>query len=153
MGKRELLAEVVSRLRERLERMLAAGKSAEDYATDEESRAEDKYDTRGLEASYLAAGQARQAEELAEAVQILENWLPAEFAEDRGIGLGALVEAEVDGELVFFLIAPAGGGTTATYLGCNVTVLTLDSPLARRLAGRRTGEILDGGRLTIFGVE
>ena len=153
MGKRSVIAEVVRRLRERHDRMLAAGRSSEDYATDDESRAEDKYDTRGLEASYLAAGQARQVAELAESIQILEDWSPADFPEGSAIGLGALVEAEVDGVLAFFLMAPAGGGTVATYLGCELTVLTMDSPLARSMAGRRTGDAVDGGRLMVYGVE
>lgn len=153
MGKAEVIAEVVRRMRERHGRMLAAGRAAEAYAKDEESRPEDKYDTRSLEASYLAAGQARQVEELAEAIRILEEWHPPVIGEDSEIGLGTLVEAEVDGELVFFLMAPAGGGTAIRHLGCDLTVLTMDSPLAQRLAGRRAGDTLDGGGVTVFGVE
>ena len=37
-------------------------------ATDEENKAEDKYDTRGLEASYLAIGQSKAAEEATQPV-------------------------------------------------------------------------------------
>lgn len=153
MGKQELIGEVVGRLRERLGRMLAAGRSAEAYAKDEESRPEDKYDTRSLEASYLAAGQARQVEELAGAVRLLENWTPPGLGEGDRIRLGALVEAEVEGEIAFYLLAPAGGGTSLTYLGCDLLVLTMDSPLAQRLSGRRAGDVLEREALTILGVE
>ena len=38
-------------------------------ATDEQSKAENKYDTRGLEASYLARGQSRQARETEAALE------------------------------------------------------------------------------------
>lgn len=153
MGKRAVIREVVRCLQDRLDRMLAAGKSAEAYAKDEESRPEDKYDTRSLEASYLAAGQAKQAGETADAIRVLKEWSPDDFEEATGIGLGALVEAEVEGKVVFFLLAPAGGGTCIRHLGCDLTVLTLDSPLARRMAGLAAGDSLDGGRITIFGVE
>lgn len=152
-GKRAVIAEVVRQLRNRRDRMLMAGKSAEAYAKDDESRPEDRYDTRGLEASYLAAGQARQVEELTDAIRTLEDWEPASFDEGSSIGLGALVEAEVEGNILFYLLAPAGGGAGTAHLGCPLTVLSPESPLALRLTGLRSGDTVDSERLTVFGVE
>ena len=46
-------------------------------ATDPGSKAEGKYDTRSLEMSYLAAGQARQAEALGEGIEKLRRFEPS----------------------------------------------------------------------------
>ena len=66
-------AKVIRIVRAELEaqyrRVAAAAREAHGYATDPDSKAESKYDTRGLEASYLAAGQAAKADELAEAMK------------------------------------------------------------------------------------
>ena len=52
-----------------LEGYARSARAAHAEATDEQSKAENKYDTRGLEASYLAHGQSRQAAETAEALE------------------------------------------------------------------------------------
>jgi len=153
MEKDEIVRRVIRQLREQHDRMVAAGQSAEEYATDAESRSESKYDTRSLEASYLAAGQARKAEELAEAVDRLQGWNPSPFGEGDPIETGALVEVDRQGELQFYLLAPAGGGVVTAYLGCDLTVVTPDSPLGRALTGRKAGDVLENGSTTIYGVE
>src|SRR5690606_41710128 len=53
----------ILKLREDANAMLAAAQATREDATHEDNKAENKYDTRGLEASYLAEAQARQAEE------------------------------------------------------------------------------------------
>jgi hypothetical protein len=63
-------------------------------ATHESSKAESKYDTRGLEASYLARGQSKQAAELEAAIAEFEKLPAKKFAAGEPIGLGALVELE-----------------------------------------------------------
>ena len=63
--KDRLLDAIRAELRARFDRLTRAAKDAHAAATDPGSKAESKYDTRSLEASYLAAGQARQLEDLA----------------------------------------------------------------------------------------
>lgn len=130
-------------LRTRLERLHRAAAEARDAATDPGSRAESKYDTRSLEASYLASGQARQAQELAESLRILETYQPADLDMDAVIEAGALVEVDVMGESSLFLLIPAGGGVEVEHDGCEVTLLSPASALYQKLAGRRVGDSLD----------
>lgn len=59
-------------LRAQLLRLKQAAQEAHAAATDAGSKAESKYDTRNLEASYLASGQAKQVEELADALRLFE---------------------------------------------------------------------------------
>ncbi len=150
--KAELVARIREDLKSRFERMRAAATEAKEAATDDSSRAENKYDTRGLEASYLAAGQAEQAEALAELIQLFGALALPDFDEGDEIAPGALVEADLDGELVFYLLAPGGGGVICDYLGCELTVLAPGSPLREKLLGHVAGDILNDPPLTVLGV-
>ena len=152
VGKSDLIAKILEGLKEQFERMKLAATDAKNAATDEDSRAESKYDTRGLEASYLAAGQAEQAEELAESIQTFEGLNLPNFEESDAIEAGALVEADLDGELVFYLLAPGAGGFTCEYLGCDLTVLAPGSPLRNKLEGRHAGDVLDSPAMAILDV-
>lgn len=150
--KAEIVARIRDQLRAQFQRMLAAARTSQAYATDQGSKAESKYDTRSLEASYLAAGQAEKAEELASAVEVFAKLKLPDFDEADAIGVGALVEADLDGDLVFYLIAPVGGGVVCEHEGCELTVLTPDSPLAQQLLGLRAGDSLEAPALSVFGV-
>ncbi len=147
--KSELLTRIRADLRARLDRLSKAAFEAHAAATDPGSKAEGKYDTRSLEASYLAAGQARQVDELAEAVRIFETLTLPDFAADDAIDAGALVEVELNGDPAFFLLVPAAGGLVLDHLGCELTLLTPDSALYRKLLGMRVGESLDAPVLMV----
>jgi hypothetical protein len=124
------------------DRMLEAARKTAAGVTDPENKAENKYDTRGLEASYLAAGQGEQVEALAEAVMMFQPAAFPKFASDAAIAAGALVEGQIGGERLFYLLAPKAGGITCEFDGCEVTVLTPDAPLRQKLLGLKAGEAL-----------
>jgi hypothetical protein len=146
MNKRELLGQVVIRLQAELDLLTTAALATHAEATDEENKAEDKYDTRGLEASYLAHGQSKAAEETALALAQFQALVPRDFTANEPIGLGALVA--LDGPARYF-IGPRAGGTEIKFNGTVVLVITPQSPLGRQLLGRRQGDTVQldvGGR-------
>ena len=150
--KSALLTKVRNELRSRLEVLSRAAMDAHAAATDPGSKAEGKYDTRSLEASYLAAGQARQVDELAEAVRIFDGLaLPDSGAADP-IDAGALVEVELGGESLCYLLAPASGGLELSHEGREVTLLTPASTLYQKLLGLEVGDTLDAPPLRVTGV-
>lgn len=144
-----LLEEIRVELRTRLDRLTKAAIEAHAAATDPGSKAEGKYDTRSLEASYLAAGQARQVDELAESVRIFESLTLPDFAMNAEIDAGALVEVEMAANAVFFLLAPTSGGLVMVHGGVEITLLTPASRLYRCLLGMRVGESLDAPKMTV----
>ena len=144
-----LLEKIRAELRSRLERLSKAAFEAHAAATDPGSKAEGKYDTRSLEASYLAAGQARQVDELAEAVRIFETLTLPDFAIGDVIDAGALVQVDLDGEIAYFLLVPACGGMEIEHEDCDITLLTPDSGLYRKLLGMSAGESLDRPALRV----
>ena len=137
MDKRLVLEAVIAALRAELEGYARSARSAQAEATDEQSKAENKYDTRGLEASYLARGQSRQAAETAQSLQLLQA-LTAD-ARSTVADVGALVEVEHAGEVQLYFMGPAGGGTEVMVEGRAVIVITPQSPLGQQLAGKRAG--------------
>ena len=147
-----ILTRIRTELRARLDRLSKAAFEAHAAATDPGSKAEGKYDTRSLEASYLAAGQARQVDELAESVRIFETLTLPDFEMDEAIDAGALVEVELNGEAAFFLLVPASGGLVIVHEDQEVTLLTPDSGLYRKLLDMRAGESLDLPKLTVIAV-
>ncbi|MEI8341206.1 MAG: transcription elongation factor GreAB, partial [Verrucomicrobiota bacterium] len=92
MNKETLIKKIVLRLIAELEGATRAARMAHDEATHEQSKAENKYDTRGLEASYLAHGQARQMMEMEAAISTFKNMDSRKFGPGEPIEPGALVE-------------------------------------------------------------
>ena len=147
-----ILTRIRAELRARLDRLSKAACEAHAAATDPGSKAEGKYDTRSLEASYLAAGQARQVDELAESVRIFETLTLPDFEMDDAIDAGALVEVALNGDSGFFLLVPASGGLVIMHEDQEITLLTPDSGLYRKLLEMRVGESLDVPKLTVIAV-
>jgi transcription elongation GreA/GreB family factor len=149
-------------LRDQLARALAADlaarershKATREAATHEEAKPENDKDTRALELSYLARGEAMRIEELRTAVAETQALSCEAIPEGQPVRLGALVVTEEDGVESRFWIAPHGGGTK---LG-DVHVVTPKSPLGQALLGRAAGDECDAmvaGRrrsITIVGV-
>ena len=150
--KSALLERIRLELKASLDRLARAAMDAHAAATDPDSKAEGKYDTRSLEASYLAAGQARQVDELADALRVFETFTLPDFAIDDPIGMGALVEADMRGETSWLLLAPAAGGMVIEMDGQDITLLTPASPLYQSLLGRRTGDYLEESGLLVIEV-
>ena len=142
MNKSALIDEIIKALQSELETYIRAAKASHQEATAEENRAENKYDTRGLEASYLAAGQAKKVAELEDAVGAFEDLKTKSF-DDSSIDVGALVELDQDGDKNFYFVGPCAGGTEVTVGESEVLLITLQSPLGSQLQGRQQGERLE----------
>lgn len=154
MNKRDLLARIIAKLADELEQITNAALATHAEATDEENKAEDKYDTRGLEASYLAHGQSKAAEEAAQAVAQFQALPVRDFGAGEPISLGALVRLDGRSGSHYF-IGPRAGGTEIEAGGDPVLVITPQSPLGRQLMGRKQGDTLQldlGGKRSEFRV-
>lgn len=139
MDKKRVLREIVSKLTREAQHMLSAAQETRDEAIHEDSRAENKYDTRGLEASYLAEAQARQAEEARRHVALFEAVRIREYTSSDRIGLGASVKVSLGRQIDTYFTGPASGGLEVEIDDAVLTVVTPESPLGKRLFGARRG--------------
>jgi transcription elongation GreA/GreB family factor len=140
MNKSLLLKQIVAALGESLDVLERAARASHVEATHESSRAESKYDTRGLEASYLAGGQARQAKEVIDSMKIYQSLATRDFAADELIDLTAVVEVEAEGASNKYFIGPKSGGVEINFKGEEITVITPQSPLGQNLVGKKAGQ-------------
>jgi len=142
LNKPAIIEKIIAALASELDGYTRSAGAAHAEATDEQSKAENKYDTRGLEASYLARGQSRQAAEVMQAIQQYESLAARPFAPGEPIDLGAVVELERGAERSVYFVGPRGGGTEVECDGRAVLVITPQSPLGQQLLGRTRGERL-----------
>lgn len=140
MNKPDLIKKIVAQLAQGLALYYHAARAARDEATHEQNKAENKYDTRGLEASYLARGQSRQAAETEKDIQQFESLVVRPFEPEEPIGLGALVELESKDGRSFYFVGPRAGGTEVVLDENEVLVITAQSPLGQQLLGKKQGD-------------
>ncbi|MEG5263850.1 transcription elongation factor GreAB [Pseudomonas sp. JDS28PS106] len=141
MNKQQLVHLIVDRLEADLDVAERAARTAYEAATHEENIAENKYDTLGLEASYLAAGQARRVEEIRQSLAQYRKWSVRPFDEARGIQIGDLIALHpAQGPLQHFFLGPDGAGLKLATPDGVVTVITTRAPLGQTLLGKLAGE-------------
>lgn len=142
MDKHHIVEQIVATLTEELERYARSAHSAHAEATNDQSKAENKYDTRGLEASYLARGQSRQAAEVLQALQRYQALTVRRFEKDEPIDVGAVVELKQKTKRIVYFVGVGAGGTELTFAGEPLLVITPHSPIGLQLIGRKEGEEL-----------
>ncbi len=142
MNKRAIIQKITAKLVAELEVYLRAAQFSRAEATHESNKAENKYDTRGLEASYLARGQSKQAAELEAAIAEYQKLTARKFAVGDPINIGALIELEQLGETALYFLGPRAGGTEIIHDRKEILVITPQSPLGEQLVGQPAGTAL-----------
>lgn len=137
-SKQALKDELVQRLTAELSALESAHRETQKGATHEENKPENDKDTRALEQSYLARGQAVRVEGLRAELAETQAMALRSFAEGQPAALSALVTVE-EGETTFLVwLTPAGGGLRLAEGA--VQAVTTRSPLGRALLGKRAGD-------------
>ena len=141
MDKFLLQQQVLERLAEDLAQAEQAVRAAHETATHEENIAENKYDTLGLEAAYLATGQARRAEAIRQAIANWRRFRPRPYDAGQGIQLGALVcLVDPDDRQQQLFLGPDGGSMQLVCGSRLVQVISSEAPLGRALLGKGEGD-------------
>jgi transcription elongation GreA/GreB family factor len=138
--KQELLKLLIERARHELAQLEEAHSSHKNFATDQEFKAESKYDTRALEAGYLASAEAKRVEELKLEIQILEEVDPTASKKLGEISIGALAELLHKGQNRKYFLIPTAGGTLLNVEGEAVLVVSVFSPIGDAMMGLKVGD-------------
>lgn len=139
--KHDIHKRFIDQLAKELGAITASAKSSFAAATDDEHRAEHKYDTFKLEESFLARGQAKRVKELTDALESLQMLPLKELPEGSPVQFGALVRLKADsGTRTTLLFGSAAGGETIVVDGEAITVVTPQSPLGQAVLGKTAGE-------------
>ena len=118
----------------------AAASSAREAATAEENRPENQYDTRALEASFLARGQAARVAELEHSIKVLRELPLKALGEGDRVQSGALVRVGCDGTEQLHFMLPSGAGLQVNSGTRKISIVTTSSPLGTELLGKSVGD-------------
>lgn len=142
--KRALLSGLVAQVEAEIATMRKAAYDAAEAATHAEAKPENDKDTRALEASYLAAGQAERVRELEAALKVLNGLELRDIGKTTPICASAVITLEDDdGACTVFFMSPHGGGLKLDLDGTTVQVVTPQSPLGKALLGRTHGDTIE----------
>jgi hypothetical protein len=141
-NKKDVLDALVQHLSELAAHATAAAKKTSAGATHVEAKPEHAKDTRALEQSYLARGQAMRAEDLYAQVKALRFMPLRDYGETDPAGVGALVALTSDEDVRCLFLAPYGGGTELEVGGNKVVVLIPQSPLGALVLGRTLNDTI-----------
>lgn len=135
-----LINQLLETARKELSNLESAAKATHSYATDQEFKSEGKYDTRAIEASYLAEAEAKRVEELKLEIQILEEVDLGSSKKYGEICIGALVELSFNNVIKKYFLIPTAGGTVLEAEGEQVVVVSVFSPIGDAMLGLKAGD-------------
>jgi transcription elongation GreA/GreB family factor len=139
MDKASLIKHILNELEIKLEAALAEAQSSKEAATHEESKPENKYDTRGLEATYIAQAQAKRAGQIKEDIYNISQ-VDLEQKNEK-VSAGSLIKIlyNKQNKEVFYFVLPSGGITIEAQSQI-VKSLSVSSPLGQCLLNREEGD-------------
>jgi len=134
---KKILAELNALHQDAIEAAMQAYKTA----THEENVADNKYDTLGLEASYLAQGQAKRVAECEANLSVFSDLKITHFTRKSPVALGALIYLVDDqGVQQILFLAPVSGGLKIVFSELKITIITPSAPLGKKLIGCYVGD-------------
>ena len=142
--KKHFIQTLISQLSNELDNLDSIAEKERSYATSNELQAEGKYDTRKIEASYLASAQSRRVEELRVNLFKMKDFTVEDYSQSDEIKIGSLVTCEKSNEVLdkicYFFISPATGGQSLELDGLNIQLISQHSPVGQALLNIENGE-------------
>lgn len=137
IDKKNILNALIEILKLELSQVEAAAQSTKDLATADDLKSEGKYDTRAIEASYLASAQQKRVEEIKTDIQMLEE---IEIKNSKKLQMGSLALISHKGNDRYYFLTSTSGGTMLTVDGQTILVISVFSPLGNGALGLEEGE-------------
>jgi transcription elongation GreA/GreB family factor len=161
VNRARLLEQIINHLEDSLKLNIDAAEQAHETATHSENAAENRYDTLGLEAAYLAQGQSQRV--VAGEVDIVSFKALRDLKHSESIAMGSLVAladvaladegADEGDRRALLFIGPAAGGLKLVIDQHEIVVITPSAPLGRALMGHFIHEEIEfsaAGKTSIF---
>lgn len=143
MNKNKLFETLKNEVELQLKLAAEAAQNTKDAATHEENKPENKYDTRGLEASYLARAQIERVMDLKGLRNGLQSMKIRDFKDSDRIALTAVIQLQSQEKSFWVLLLPQGGGQSVSFEGITYKVITPESPLGSQLVGKLVDDVVE----------
>jgi transcription elongation GreA/GreB family factor len=138
INKAAILALIIQQLETDIAVSAQAVEMAHDTATHKDCLGSSKYETMGLEASYLAQGQGTRLLELERSLAYFKQ-LTLQIS--KSIELGAYITLnDEDNKQTYLWMAADAGGLKINYRQQTITVITPKAPLGKAMLGKNVGD-------------
>ncbi len=113
-------------------------------------KSDGKYDTRAVEASYLAGAHLKRVQEIQGQLELLEEMRTD--LDNSTISIGSIVELELEGKSKKYFLSPAKGGSGIIVNGNTYLVISVFSPIGNAIVNQSVGdevevELKNGSRI------
>jgi transcription elongation GreA/GreB family factor len=136
--KKTILDHLKLTLEEELKKARDAYETSHKHATDSELKADGKYDTRSIEAGYLAGAQKKRVEELELEIKLIEE-VNLDHVNDT-VSVGSLVSLKHNNQQRKYFISSTSGGSMIKVEDEVVLVISAFSPLGSEVIGLKKGD-------------
>lgn len=139
LDKQYIKNQIIALLAQRIDELTEVVSSSTSAATEGDNKQESKYDTRAIEASYLAGAQKARLEVLRSELSLMKLLNVSD--DSLLIKVGSLVKVLKNQEIEqYFFFTPKTGGEKILVDGVIVLSLAMTNPLAREFVGLDVGE-------------
>ncbi len=143
MSKKQLIIDfLINHLKSELVEIEKAARSSKELATAPDLKSEGKYDTRAIEASYLAGAQSKRVEEIKLDIGMLEELDLSENKLDK-IQLGSLVTLSCNNQDKLYFISSTSGGSMVRLGDETVLIISVFSPIGDAALGLSSGDAFE----------
>lgn len=140
MLKKQLIVDyLINHLKSELIEIEKAARSSKELATAPDLKSEGKYDTRAIEASYLAGAQSKRVEEIKLDIGMLEDLDISENKTNK-IQLGSLVNLHWNNQDRLYFISSTSGGAMVKLEENTVLIISVFSPIGDAALGLSVGD-------------
>jgi len=134
-------SELIALLEKELKELEEIANSVKEQALSSEMEQEDKWDTRRIEASYLAGAQAKRVEEVKRDLNLIKNLNM--IATNDVVSVSNLVKVEHEEKRTLYFMTPTFSNHIVVIEGSQYNCLSIHSPLGKELIGYEHGDIAE----------
>lgn len=138
--KEKIITELKKRVNADLIKTEEVLESTSSFKSEGDMKQESKYDTRSIEAGYLAGAQAKRVEEIKLELQQLDEIPIRNFSKRDEVALGAIVEIELENITRNYFISSTAGGSMVSVEGFDILIISVFSPIGHAALGNKVGD-------------
>jgi len=139
IDKKKIVGDLLDKLNFELKEIEKAAQAAHELATQGDVKSEGKYDTRAIEASYLAGAQAKRVEEIKLDIQMLED-INIDLPASKQMQLGSLGLFSCNGQDRLYFLSSTSGGTILVQNNHTILIISVFSPIGDAALGLSVGD-------------
>lgn len=140
--KDKLLLNLIEVLEKEHSELTEIASVAKATATDTDMKQEAKYDTRKIEASYLAGAQEKRVKELEIEIGLLKS-LNLEVIDNNEASIGNIITLKDDKSQISYFLTPQSGGIKIELQNQVFQVISIHSPIGKELIGCHINESIE----------